>query len=203
MIRRFINWIAAAVLALLLLMRITGNQNFVLASAQAQQTPASPEAARNSSPTLASFAWLVGRWQGEWGPRAAEQEWMPAKAGLMIGTFRLVEDDKTLVIELFSLLEKADGIEFRFRHFTPDLVNWEKEDPSVLSLESVDAKNAVFVNPVNGQPKRAILTRVDPDTYISRSEIVPDSGGLQVIEITYHRQKPAPNPSNTKSQSKH
>jgi hypothetical protein len=158
-------------------------------TAPASQTPA----------TLTDFAWLAGRWQGDWGPRIAEQEWMAPRAGLMVGTFRLVEDDKTLVIELFTLLQRPDGIEFRFRHFTPDLVTWEKSDATVLALESLDPKKIVFVNPVNGQPKHAILTRIDPDTYVSRSEIVPETGDLQVIEITYHRQGQAPSATNPKS----
>jgi len=153
--------------------------------------------------TLADFAWLEGRWQGNWGPRSAEQVWMSPKAGLMLGTFRLVEDDKTLVIELFTLIQKPDGIEFRFRHFTPELVAWEKSDPTLMTLESVDAKQAIFVNPVDGQPRRSVLTRIDPDTYVARSEIVPDSGDMQVVEITYHRQKPGPggNPSTTHRKS--
>jgi hypothetical protein len=142
--------------------------------------------------TLADFAWLEGHWQGNWGPRSAEQVWMSPRAGLMLGTFRLVEGDKTLVIELFTLIQKPDGIEFRFRHFTPELVAWEKSDPTLLTLESVDAKQATFVNPVDGQPKRSVLTRLDPDTYVARSEIVPESGETQVVEITYHRQKPGP-----------
>ena len=142
--------------------------------------------------TLADFDWLEGQWRGDWGPRVAEQVWMPSRAGLMLGTFRLVEDDKTLLIELFSLLQKPDGIEFRFRHFTPDLAPWEKSDATILTLESFDGSRFVFTNTANGQPKRAILTRLDPDTYVSRSEILPPSGGLQVIEITYHREKPTP-----------
>jgi hypothetical protein len=149
-------------------------------------SPLSPEPA-----TLADFAWLEGWWRGDWGPRVAEQVWMPSKAGLMLGTFRLVEDDKTLLIELFSLLRKPDGIEFRFRHFTPDLAPWEKSDATILTLERSDGRRFVFVNTATGQPKHAILTRLDQDTFSSRSEILPDSGGMQVIEITYHREKAA------------
>jgi len=151
-----------------------------------------PTSSAQDAHILADFAWLEGRWQGNWGPRSAEQVWMSPKAGLMLGTFRLIEDDKTLVIELFTLIQKPDGIEFRFRHFTPELVAWEKSDPTLLTLESVDAKQAIFVNPVDGQPRRSILTRLDPDAYVARSEIVPESGDMQVVEITYHRQKPGP-----------
>jgi hypothetical protein len=144
--------------------------------------------------TLADFAWLEGRWLGTWGPRSAEQCWSSPKAGMMVGTFRLVENEKTLVIEMFTLVEKPDGINFYLRHFTPDMVPWEKGDATVLNLVGVEDRRATFENPVNGQPKHSIFVRVDPDTFVSRSEIVPDSGDMQVIEITYHRQKPAAAP---------
>lgn len=148
--------------------------------------------AEAGAPTLADFAWLEGRWRGDWGPRVADQDWMAPKAGMMTGLFRLVEGDKTLVLEMFTLVEKPDGINFYFRHFTPELMLWEKADATMLNLVSADAKKIDFENPVNGQPKRAILLRVDADTYTARSEIVPEHGDVQVIEITYHRVKPAP-----------
>jgi hypothetical protein len=151
-----------------------------------QQTPAA------APPTLADLAWLDGLWRGQWGPRVAEQVWMAPKAGMMTGLFRLVEGDKTLVLEMFTLVEKPEGINFYFRHFTPDLMPWEKGEATLLKLVSADAKKIEFENPVNGQPKRAILLRVDADTYTARSEIVPEQGDPQVIEITYHRVKPAP-----------
>ena len=141
-----------------------------------------------TKPTLADFAWLAGRWQGAWGPRVAQQVWTAPKAGLMLGTFQLAEGDKTLVLELFTLVEGPNGIEFHLRHFTPALVTWEKSSPTVLNLASLDPKVATFENPVDGQPKHAIFTRVDADTYVSRSEIIPEKGDMQITEITYRRQ---------------
>jgi len=166
----------------------TGAQSGVSPSATV-----SPETA--SKDALADFAWLEGRWQGEWGPRIAEQVWMAPKGGAMLGTFRLLENDKTLVLEMFVLLEKPNGIEFRLRHFTPDLLPWEKANATVLVLASHDPMKAIFENPVDGQPKHAVITRIDGDTFVSRSEIVPGKGDMQVIEITYHRQKPPPQTS--------
>lgn len=162
----------------------------VAAQAPSAVTAAAPKA------TLGDFAWLEGRWQGEWGPRIAEQEWFAPKAGVMTGQFRVVENDKTLVIELFTLVEKPEGIGFYCRHFTPDLVPWERGSATVLNLATLDSKKAEFENPVNGQPKRASLVRIDADTYVSRSEIIPDEGDPQITEITYHRQKPAPEKPN-------
>ena len=159
-----------------------------------QPQATAPAAAGASAPksAIANFAWLEGRWQGEWGPRTAEQVWLAPKAGEIVGLFRLVENEKTLVIELFTLVEKDGGVNFYFRHFTPELLPWEKSDAIVLHLGDFDANKFDFENPLNGMPKRAILTRLDADTYVARSEIVPENGEPQVIEITYHRQKPAP-----------
>ena len=141
--------------------------------------------------SLADLAWLSGRWQGQWGPRVVEQDWTPSKADMMLGTYRVIESDKTLVVELLALTESPNGVEYRIRHFTPTLAPWEKSGSTVLNLVSVDSKRIVFENPVDGQPKHAILDRVDDDTYVSRSEIVPLEGNAQVVSITFHRQKPA------------
>jgi hypothetical protein len=167
----------------------SGTQSASRATAMSHPTPSPTHA---SKPTLTDFAWLEGRWRGDWGPRVAEQWWFAPKAGVMTGLFRLVEGDKTLVLELFTLVEKPEGIDFFFRHFTPELVPWEKSGATVLNLASLDANKVDFENAVDGQPKRAILIRVDADTYTARSEIVPETGDPQVIEITYHRQKPTP-----------
>lgn len=140
-----------------------------------------------SQPTLADLSWLAGRWQGTWGPRLAQQTWTLPRAGVMLGTFQLAEGDKTLVLELFALVEDASGITLYLRHFTPALTPWEKPGPTALHLETADAKSIVFVNPVDGAPKQDTITRIDTDTYVSRSEIVPDKGDPQVTEITYHR----------------
>lgn len=146
--------------------------------------------ARGKAATLSDFSWLEGRWRGEWGPRTAEQVWTAPQAGLMLGTFLLFEDNKTLLIEVYTLDQKADDIELRLRHFTPDLSPWEKSDATMLRLTSFDATHFVFANPTSGEPKRATFTRINLDTYTLRFEIAPSSGEAQQVEITYHRQKP-------------
>jgi hypothetical protein len=145
--------------------------------------------------TVADFAWLEGTWRGEWGPRVAELVWMAPQAGVMTGAFSLMETDKVLVIELFTIAQTPTGVELNIRHFTPELMAWEKGDPTRLTLSSFDNKRYEFFNAVDGKPKRSILTRIDADTYASRSEIVPDTGDQQVIEITYHRVPPPNQPA--------
>ncbi|MGA8222626.1 MAG: DUF6265 family protein [Candidatus Acidiferrales bacterium] len=169
------------------------------AAAQSAAAPATPPPAPPALPPkakLADFAWLEGRWHGDWGPRIAEQTWLAPKAGVMTGIFQLVENDKTLVIELFTLVEKPGGIALYLRHFTPELLPWEKAMPTVLNLSGFDAKKVDFDNPVDGLPQHIYLLRLDADTFTLRSEIVPEEGDPQVTEITYHRQKPAPEKPN-------
>jgi Domain of unknown function (DUF6265) len=161
----------------------------------------SPQAP-TSKPTLTDLSWLAGRWQGTWGARLAQQTWTMPKAGVMLGTFQLAEGDKTLVLELFTLVEDTDGIKLYLRHFTPSLTPWEKPGPTTLTLQSLDAKSIVFVNPVDGEPKQDVITRLDMDTYISRSEVVPEKGDAQVTEITYHRVFEGPPPKRRGSKSK-
>ncbi|MGB9243718.1 MAG: DUF6265 family protein [Candidatus Acidiferrales bacterium] len=156
----------------------------------AEASSATQLTATAQHPTLDQFSWIEGQWRGEWGARIAEQTWLEPKAGEMAGLFRVIEGQKTLVLELFSIVEKPDGIQFFLRHLTPELLPWEKSDATALKLESVDATKATFLNPVNGEPKRLIFTRLDADTFTSRSEIEPAEGEPQVIEITFHRQKP-------------
>jgi Domain of unknown function (DUF6265) len=107
---------------------------------------------------------------------------------MVLGDFRVTENDKVLVIELFSVVEKPGGINLYVRHFTPELVPWEKSDATFLNLTTADAKKFDFENPVNSRPKRAVLTRIDNDAYTWHSEIIPEKGDPQIIEITYHRQ---------------
>ena len=156
-------------------------------SAPAQRQEVTPPV---QHPQLDQLGWLEGQWRGEWGSRTAEQTWLAPKAGEIAGLFRVIEREKTLVLELFSFVEKPEGIQFYLRHLTPELLPWEKSDATVLKLESMDGTKATFVNAVNGEPKRLIFTRVDADTYTQRSEIEPAEGEPQVIEITFHRQKP-------------
>jgi Domain of unknown function (DUF6265) len=179
---------AAAALFLSVLIGLQ-NEPAPRAAVPSSNQSTSSEATRAQS--LDSLAWLDGRWRGKWGPRIAEQIWTSPEAGLMLGGFRVIEDDKTLLIELFTLTQEPNGIALRFRHFTPELVPWEKSAATLLTLEMDDSRRFVFVNRANGQPKRSIITRIDQDTYTWRSEIVPASGAMQVVEITFHRALPA------------
>ncbi len=139
--------------------------------------------------TLADFSWLAGRWEGKLGPLTAEQEWMAPKNGTMQGFFRLTDNEKTIVIELFTIRETRNGIEFYFRHFSPELKPLEEKEAYHLALSKSEGGVFRFDNPIVNQLKDAILTHADADTYISHGDITDANGQPKVIEVTYHRVK--------------
>ena len=110
----------------------------------------------------------------------------------MVGTLQEVEGGKTLVIELVTLTNTANGIEYRERRFTPALTPWETSAPTILNLMSVDGKKVVFQNESDeGKPQQIILMHPEPDIYINRWEVLPQTGDPQPVEVTFHRQRPS------------
>ena len=142
-----------------------------------------------NKPALEDFSWLAGRWEGHLGPMTAEQQWMAPKNSTMQGFFRLTDAEKTIVIELFTIRETPGGIEFYFRHFSPELKPWEEKEAYHLNLTKLENGIFRFDNSVVNQLKDAILTRVDGDTYISHGDITDADGKSKAIEVTYHRVK--------------
>jgi hypothetical protein len=138
---------------------------------------------------LADFSWLAGNWEGKLGPMTAEQIWMAPKNGTMQGFFRLTDNEKTIVIELFTLRETPNGIGMYFRHFSPELKPWEEADAYHLNLTKSDATTFRFDSPVANPLKDAILTHADADTYTSHGDITDADGKPKAIEVIYHRVK--------------
>jgi hypothetical protein len=153
------------------------------------------QGAPQKAPTLADFTWLTGHWEGPLQfpgsdkPLTAEQEWFAPSNGTMLGMFRLRSEQKTLLIELFTVRETPEGIFFYFRHFSPELVPQEKEDAYRLKLTKWEGGRFQFDNTVQNQLKDAILTNVDADHYISHGDITGSDGKPAVIEVSYHRVK--------------
>lgn len=82
-------------------------------------------------------AWLVGQWRGGEGGRVYEERWEPALGGVMLGTFRFVQDGEVRFYELMTIGPasegdgSATGVALRIKHFGADLVGWEAQDAHV------------------------------------------------------------------------
>jgi len=160
---------------------------------QASPPPAPATSPNASSPqaTLADFAWLAGSWQGELNGLQVDQSYMAPKNGLMLGDFRMTDKEKTLFVEIFTFLEKKDGLELYVRHFSPELEigQEEKGRPLFLKLVRFDSKQAEFRTPEGIRLIRDVVTRTGDDSFAVHLEISGDNGQTQTIDISYHRVK--------------
>ncbi len=96
--------------------------------------------------TVADLDFLVGRWVGEALGGVAEEVWNPALGGELLGTFRLVQAEKTIFSELMVLSVEGERVVLRLKHFShPGLVAWEDKEESVaFPLIAVEGQTAWF-----------------------------------------------------------
>jgi hypothetical protein len=116
--------------------------------AQTSQTPRTlqlDENARSAPAKLADLSWLAGHWSGEGLGAKADETWSMPAAGTMVGTFRLIENDKLKFSEFFVLMEEGDSLVLRLKHFDPLLNGWEAKDKFVeFKLVRIDGQTAYF-----------------------------------------------------------
>lgn len=81
--------------------------------------------------TLAEMSWLTGNWAGEALGGLCEEIWSPPRNGAMMGMFRLIIKEKTILYEMMTLIEENGSLIPRLKHFSPKLVGWEEKNKSV------------------------------------------------------------------------
>ena len=136
---------------------------------------------------LADFAWLEGKWQGQFGDALAEETFMAPRAGAILNVFRLIKDEKVLIYETSALVETADDLELRVRHFNAKLEAMESEQPIILKLVKYDGARAEFENFIHTAPKRTIITRKSNDEMDVYSEILRKEGPPTIHKLTMRR----------------
>lgn len=82
--------------------------------------------------TLADAALLVGHWQGEFLGGQAEELWLPAAGGALVGMFRLHEAGQAQFYELMTVTEEGASLVMRLKHFHADMKGWEEKDERVV-----------------------------------------------------------------------
>jgi hypothetical protein len=117
--------------------------------------------ARPIDARLADLDWLTGSWTGEGLGGEVEEHWSKPAGGTMIGMFRLVvSGDTTRVSEFLMIEQEGDRVAYRFRHYGPRHVPWEKEEPLVFDLVKLADREAVFHSSEQTNPKRLTYRRV-------------------------------------------
>ncbi len=154
----------------------------------AQEVPSGPNGSTGPAVSVDDFAWLTGEWEGT-GPSGAvaQIDYMSPSRGVLPAVFRLLDDDRVVVLEMATLVEEHDGLVMYVRHFDPALVPLEEERAIRLRLVERDGDTYHFRNTNEGQnPVRSTLTRTETG-FVSRSILARPDGSMAEIRVAYHR----------------
>jgi hypothetical protein len=75
--------------------------------------------------------WFIGTWTGTGLGGTTDETWTAPIAGAMLGTFRLVKEEKPVFYEFLTLVEHEGSLVLRLKHFNPDLTGWEEKADSI------------------------------------------------------------------------
>jgi hypothetical protein len=96
--------------------------------------------------TIDDVKWIAGNWTGPAFGGIGEEMWGQPRDGSMMGSYRLVQNDKVIFYEIQTFVEQGNSLVFRLKHFNPDLSGWEDKEASaavVFPLVKV-SDHAVF-----------------------------------------------------------
>lgn len=120
----------------------------ILTNIHGQQFPntVQKDSATVSPPaTIEDIKWLEGHWKGDAFGGITEEIWSPPLGGSMIGSFRLVKDNKVNFYEFCTIREENNSLILRIKHFHPNLKGWEDKNITVdFPLVKVSSKRLYF-----------------------------------------------------------
>jgi hypothetical protein len=149
---------------------------------QAGQTLEFPKNGTSPQATLSDVQWIQGHWTGEALGGQAEEIWSPPLGESMMGSFKLVQDDKVKFYEIITISETEQTLIMRLKHFDAELKGWEEKD------ETVNFK-LVKLNPGKVFFDGLTFERINENemnVYVRFESDEQDSEG----KFNYHRVKP-------------
>lgn len=82
--------------------------------------------------TIQDMKRLSGTWRGTGLGGTVEEIYSEAQDGIMMGSFRFLENGKTVFYELILVQEENGTLAVRLKHFGADFTGWEEKDKNVL-----------------------------------------------------------------------
>lgn len=144
-------------------------------------------AAPSGAQSLQDLAFLKGDWTSDRSGFVIEETWTDAKAGVVLGTSRGVQNGAVRFLR-FAVVEAApNGVVMRFKRYNADYSTWETGGPSHMRLASASADGAVFEATDPGADVRRIVYRARPDGGVDVVADRVDADGPYVVEFTLHR----------------
>jgi len=97
-------------------------------AALAQLTRVATPGSVPPSASVADLAWLTGEWSGEGFDSVLHENYSAPIGGQMPGHFYGAKDGKADFYEFVMIAQVGDSIEYRVKHFNPDMTGWEEKE---------------------------------------------------------------------------
>ncbi len=113
--------------------------------------------------SLEDLDFMTGRWQHASSIGVIEEWWMASEGNTKVAAFRWAQGGEIIAIELVIISKEDDGIFLRFKHYSADYEPWEKDEPNIYQLQSVESDKAIFTNtdPREGIPNVIIYRKTE------------------------------------------
>jgi len=107
---------------------------------------AAPVAAHASPCALAGLQWMAGDWRNTANPAGAQERWIVAPGGVLMGSAWEVSQDGKGYAEIMTVREETGSVHMVLRHFDLALSKaWEERTaPMVFTASSCNGTSAVF-----------------------------------------------------------
>lgn len=137
--------------------------------------------------SLDDLSFLIGSWTSDRGGFVIEESWTDAKAGVVVGSSRGVQNGAVRFLRFAVVEETPQGVVMRFKRFNADYTTWEAGGPSVMRLiESGDGR-ALFEATDDASDVRRIRYRARPDGAVEVTADRIDADGPYLVEFTMMR----------------
>lgn len=137
-----------------------------------------------SAATLSELAFLKGDWTSDRNGFVIEETWTDAKAGVVLGTSRGVQNDAVRFLRFAVVEDTAQGVVMRFKRYNADYTSWEADGPSVMRLVSAGDGAATFEATDPASDVKRIVYRTRPDGAIDVVANRTDADGPYLVEFT-------------------
>ena len=131
--------------------------------------------------TIEDFAWIAGHWKGEAFGGIVEELWTPPLGDSMMGSFKLVNDDRTTFYELEVLREIDETVILQIKHFHGDVKGWEERDETVDFRLVQFGKNKAYFDGFTFH----LVSEDELIMYV----VISDEGNKEEVKFQYFRVK--------------
>ena len=153
----------------------------LIPSALISQNTISLGDSKSPKANLSQVAWVAGHWKGEAFGGITEEVWTAPLGDSMMGSFKLVVNNKTEFYEICQMIQENETIMFRLKHFDGKLKGWEeKNETQNFPLVKME-KDAVYFD-------NFTIKRISED-HIIFYVVVDNDGKSEEVEFKYYRVK--------------